>query len=225
MIAWIHRTSYGKYGFRNLTINTTETSAEQNKNSGNKKDEDEIIPVEEEGIDDNIDDEETETIFQNYLKNLKESGFRRTNPAGQAERMKTFKCITCNFVAKNDYQFKEHLKFKHSAENKERLNIRGQRTQFCHYWNNYGNCTFESRNGRPCKFAHKNAPMCKFDGNCDRKFCMFQHKSQNMSFLLNAQPDYRHQGGQRGYTQNHSNQFSQQNQQGGTKRWGNTRRF
>ena len=128
------------------------------------------------------------------IQNLKKSGFRRTNPAGQAEpqRLKEFKCITCNFVAKDEKQFKEHLKFKHTAGNKEVLNNRRQKLQFCHYWNNYGNCTFESRNGRPCRFEHKNAPRRKFDGNCDRKFCMFMHKNQNLSFLLNAQPNFRH---------------------------------
>ena len=200
--------------------NTTEVSTEQNSKSGNNKKDDDILLID-------LIDEETDAVFQRYLQNMKKSCYRRTHPAEQAEpqKSKAFKCITCNYVAKDDYQFKEHLKFKHTAGVREKVNTRGQRLQFCHYWNNYGNCTFESRNGRPCKFEHKNAPRCKFDGNCDRKFCMFVHKNQNMSFLLNAQPNVRLQGEQRGFLQNQSNNFAYQNQLGGPKRWGNTRRF
>ena len=218
-----------KIWIQNFETNKIEVDKEQksDKKSGNNKENDEIAIIEEEGIDNDIDDEETELIFQNYLQNLKKSGFRRTNPGEQAEpqRMKSLKCIACNFIARDDNEFKEHLKFKHTVDIREKMNKKGQNLKFCHYWNNYGNCTFESRNGRPCKFQHKNAPRCKFDGNCDRKFCMFVHKNQNMSFLLNAQPKFRHQSTQRGFIQNQSNQFSYQTHQGEPMNWGNTRRF
>ena len=168
-----------------------------------------------------MDDEETEIIFQKYLKNLKESGFRRNNPAEEAEshRNRKLRCITCNFVAKDNTQFQEHLRLKHTAETRDISRRKGQKMQYCHYWNNYGNCSFESRNGRPCKFEHKVAPRCNFDGNCDRKFCMFVHKSQNMSFLLNAQPNFRNQRIQRGFINSQESQFHYQNKQEGPTRW------
>ena len=204
--------------------NPTQVITAETKKTGNDKlNNDEILLIEEDEINDNVEDEETETIFQNYLKSLKESGFRRTSPAEQAQtnRKRTLKCITCNFLAKDSNELKEHLKQKHPADkNKERREMKGQKTQFCHYWNNYGSCSFESRNGRPCKFEHRIAPRCKFDGKCDRKFCMFVHKTQNMSFLLSAQPNFRHQGVQREF-----NQVFNQNQLGGPRVWGNQRRY
>ena len=207
---------------------STQNVTEQNKNNANNKEDDKIILIEEEeDTNEDMDDEETEIIFQRYLKNLKESGFRRNNPAEEAVRYRnrTLKCITCNFIAKDNNQFQEHLRMKHTAGTSNFSRTKGQKTQYCHYWNNYGNCSFEFRNGRPCKFEHKVAPRCKYDGNCDRKFCMFVHKSQNMSFLLNAQPNIRNQRIQRGFNNNQENQYHYQNKQGGPRIWGNPQRF
>ena len=67
------------------------------------------------------------------------------------------------------------------------------RLQFCHFWNNLGTCSYERKNGRPCKFKHKTAPRCNFDRNCNRKFCMFVHRNQNMSFLANPQMNFQPQ--------------------------------
>ena len=36
--------------------------------------------------------------------------------------------------------------------------------KFCHNYNNLGKC-----DTKECKFLHKQAPVCKFDGNCNRK--------------------------------------------------------
>ena len=58
-----------------------------------------------------------------------------------------------------------------------------EKVQYCHFWNNYGSCNYEDKNGRPCKFAHTSAPKCYFDGECSRKRCMFSHQKQNVAFL------------------------------------------
>ena len=50
--------------------------------------------------------------------------------------------------------------------------------KYCHYWNNYGRCNYED-----CKFEHQSAPVCNYDGDCNRPKCMFTHKKQNMNFL------------------------------------------
>ena len=104
-----------------------------------------------------------------------------------------------------------------------------RKVQYCHYWNNFGNCTFESKNGRPCKFEHKSAPRCNFDGHFDRKFCMFAHNNQNMSFLANApvnfQPNFRQGGRRQGQNYQINDQFPYQNQQGRGKRGANARQF
>ena len=53
-----------------------------------------------------------------------------------------------------------------------------QSIKYCHYYNN-GKCSFEEKSGRKCIFSHANAPACNFDGNCNRKKCMFSHPRQN----------------------------------------------
>ena len=35
--------------------------------------------------------------------------------------------------------------------------------RYCYFWNNAENCTFIN-----CKFLHEKAPICKFDGQCNR---------------------------------------------------------
>ena len=49
----------------NFERNKTEVSAEQNKSGDNRVDE-EVLLIEEEGIENTIDDEETEAVFQRY---------------------------------------------------------------------------------------------------------------------------------------------------------------
>ena len=216
-----------KIWMKNFGDNSIQNSKEQNKKAENIKEDDEILLIEDEDTQEDVDDEETERIFQKYLKNLKESGFRRNSPVEEAQKLKnrTLKCITCNFLAKDRNQFNDHLKLKHTAGTRENSGMKAQKMQYCHHWNNYGNCTFESRNGRPCKFEHKVAPRCKFDGKCDRKFCMFVHKNQNMTFLLNSQPNFRNQGIQRGFMNSQENHFQPQNNQRGPRTWGNPQRF
>ena len=111
---------------------------------------DEILLVEDEedimssNDKETADDDETELIFETYIKNLKETGFRRTNPAQQPEQSKPetqnkkkFVCITCNFTAKDSNNLKEHLRTNHTAKNvkeiSEKKNEKQTKTQYCHY--------------------------------------------------------------------------------------------
>ena len=150
--------------------------------------EDEKVTIED-AVDD--DDEVTELLYQKYLKSFKESGFRRTTPAEKPEPVvdKRISCNKCTFKGKDNISLKDHMNTSHKQIEKEEKQNHN-RLQFCHFWNNVGNCNYEQKNGRPCKFEHKAAPRCKFDGNCNRKFCMFVHKNQNMSFLANPQMNF-----------------------------------
>ena len=50
-----------------------------------------------------------------------------------------------------------------------------KRIQYCHFFSNFGQCNYEEKTGRKCKFAHEKAPMCKFGSECNRKKCMYSH--------------------------------------------------
>ena len=78
-----------------------EDSSNHNSKEQNKKEDDEILLIEDEDTHDDIEDEETEIIFQNYLNNLKQSGFRRRNPVEEADkhRSRTLKCITIAYCS------------------------------------------------------------------------------------------------------------------------------
>ena len=54
-----------------------------------------------------------------------------------------------------------------------------RRKQYCHYFNNSGHCTFEEKTGQKCKFLHEKAPVCKFNGSCNRKKCMYSHSQSS----------------------------------------------
>ena len=57
--------------------------------------------------------------------------------------------------------------------------VRSPRQRYCHYFSNFGNCKYEIDSGKTCKFLHVKAPLCKFDGSCDRQKCMFSHHKQS----------------------------------------------
>ena len=135
---------------------------------------DEILLIE----DNDTADDDNEKIFQKFMENAKQSGFKRTTPSEQAEKVvkADFKCGKCNFIAKSEARLQEHLKNAHAVTEVNSKNK--SQKQYCHYWNNQENCNFESKNGRPCKFLHEKAPQCKFDGRCNRKRCMFSHQSR-----------------------------------------------
>ena len=64
------------------------------------------------------------------------------------------------------------------------------RIQYCHFFNNAGRCIFEERFGKQCKFAHKLAPICNFDRQCDRPKCMYRHNLPADDFLGGRQMGY-----------------------------------
>ena len=47
--------------------------------------------------------------------------------------------------------------------------------RYCHYFVNYGQCSFEERTGQKCKFEHRQAPMCNSGTSCTKTKCMFMH--------------------------------------------------
>ena len=149
-----------------------------------------------------------------------------------------YACNTCNFVGKDSNNLKEHERMKHASKNvnknvnknSEMKDEKQRKPQYCHYWNNFGTCNFELKNGRPFKFEHISAPRCNFDGNCNRKCCMYVHKNQNMSFLANVPmslPPHLHLRATRRDQHQRNNQFPRQNQHGSTRRpmWENQRHF
>ena len=125
-------------------------------------------------IAENVSTEETEEdvtdiIFNKYMENMKNSGFKRTSPTTESISMKT----TVQNVGQSQ------------------VSIQQKKKRYCHYWSNFGSCQFAANNGRPCKFLHEVAPTCNFDGSCERKMCMYTHRRQNVAFL--AQPSLRAQ--------------------------------
>ena len=90
-----------------------------------------------------------------------------------------------------------------------------RRYNYCHFFSNYGYCKFEEETGYKCKFDHIEAPICSFDGRCNRMKCMFSHKKRNN----NGQHNYNNSGqqnynnsGQQNYNSNPSNQFYDANE-------------
>ena len=178
--------------------------------------------VDEDADDDTEDDDETEIIYQRYLKKLKDSGYKRTTPGDNPEAKNKFPCNKCSFHGKDSNTLTTHVKTVHvTYKNTERKNAANNEIiKYCHHWNNFGSCHFETKNGRPCKFVHRQAPRCNFDGKCNRKLCMYMHQNQNMSFLASAQMNSRPPVNQRNPRSAPSPWI-----QGGTRRGGNTRQF
>ena len=151
----------------------------QNENANAITDE-EILLVED---DDNVDEDsgnldETEMIFQQFLKNQNEQF--QTSQLEAENAPEKLSCRICNFKTNTKISLHQHVQSVHEIN-------RHRRVQFCHFWNNFGTCNFEEKRGVPCKFEHKPAPTCNFDGECTRKRCMYSHKKQNMSFLASQQ--------------------------------------
>ena len=115
-------------------------------------------------------EDETELIFQNYLR--RQSGFRRTTPSQQTEpfKRKDFHCDQCDFTSNTLQCLRDHIQNTHGSSN--RIRATREKIIYSHFWNNKGSCDYESRFGRPCKFVHKKAPFCHFDGQCRKEKCM-----------------------------------------------------
>ena len=124
-------------------------------------------PDDTEKIDDNEDVDDA-TIFLNKMKENKNRGYRRVNPmeAPTKEKEKRIEAKTAKSSKK------AHGKSNSDDENIEPMD------NFCHFFNNYKKCLFEENTGKKCKFAHRKAPLCDFDGQCGRSKCMFRHTRQ-----------------------------------------------
>ena len=173
------------------------------KDNGKPLDNEEELLIEDDEVTGaKVDEDESEIIFERFMKNQKKTGFKRTSPSEKPEAVnpRNYNCEVCNFKAIGSSRLKDHMQNAHrSGGKKKETNDEESKEniQFCHFWNNVGSCHFEAKNGRPCIFAHKTAPRCNFDGNCNRKFCMFSHQNQNMAFLANLPGPFRPPIGQR----------------------------
>ena len=175
---------------------------EKNRNKSDKEspkenDEENIEVIDEEII--NI-----ETIVKDKLK-----GFRRTNPTSSPQTEnngQTFSQAASSSASTHKPTIQEERRppsaqeeisqtergnqqnpnttgSESSTENQNQA--QGQNIKYCHWFNN-GQCHFEERSGRKCIFEHIKAPKCNFDGQCNRKKCMFSHpyeKQNNNNFL------------------------------------------
>jgi hypothetical protein len=140
--------------------------------------------VEDVEIVDNEDDDGVNTaeVFQQFMTN-KEREFKRTSPAVSAAANKPksseIKCEKCGYIASNKQALSDHIIRVLKITRRTDMRTEPKKILYFHYWNNGGSCNFEERTGRPCKFEHTQAPRCIFDGNCNRKACMFSLKNQN----------------------------------------------
>ena len=80
----------------------------------------------------------------------------------------------------NDQNKSEAKRAPKRATNEDDVEENNEPDNFCHFYNNYRRCTFEENTGKQCKFVHRRAPVCDFDGQCGRSKCMFQHKNQSI---------------------------------------------
>ena len=65
--------------------------------------------------------------------------------------------------------------FKYLDLKKKHILIRHENVKlYCHFFNNDKTCPFYEE----CIFLHKDATFCKYDGMCERNFCMFKHRKK-----------------------------------------------
>ena len=163
------------------------------------------------------------------MDNAWQSRYKRTSPVEEPVPVnnKSFNCTKCTFKTGENTRLREHIRNAHNQNNQrvpvnpgpnpnsnQNYNDRSRQVkQYCHFWNNIGSCPFESKNGRPCTFLHESAPICSFDGQCNRKLCMYVHKRQNKAFLANPPRNFNYpipppQGGHWGAPPPWMNQFA-----------------
>ena len=85
------------------------------------------------------------------------------------DSVKPYTCDQCDFKTPEAVLIEKHIRIVHEKVAQFTKN----KIQWCAFYNNT-TCT----NG-DCKFSHTDAPVCKYDGNCVRKLCMFQHHKQD----------------------------------------------
>ena len=125
------------------------------------------------------DDSGLDVLIKSAREN-KANRYVRRDPASYAEKAKATEATKPPTNEAQPNKARENR-----SETKDTTN-RGvkqntNRVNYCHYFSNYGKCHFEEKNGRPCKFSHLKAPVCSFDGRCNRKKCMFSHTKPDIS--------------------------------------------
>jgi hypothetical protein len=120
-------------------------------------------------IEDN--DEDGLDALVNSTVNNQKTGFRRAGPATYAEKVNQHPTKKANTEKEKDNNAKVNTSpFEKKATNANE--------KYCHFFSNFGRCHFEETAGRKCRFSHRKAPVCKYDGACNRNKCMFTHVQQ-----------------------------------------------
>ena len=111
------------------------------------------------------------------LSKNKISGYRKGNPSTQAIPNSSKKDDSRKVPVPSDKINRKQPDAKEdSMSEKEKQKTKDN---FCHYFVNFGRCTFERRTGEKCKFEHKLAPECRYGSACKRNKCQYFHqKSQ-----------------------------------------------
>ena len=118
------------------------------------------------------DEDGLDTLVNSSVHN-KNNGFTRVGPATFAEKAKQQE--TKKPSSENENTNGNQNQTKSNLTPNPRSHIT---EKYCHFFSNFGECHWEQTTGRKCKFTHRKAPVCNFDGNCNRKKCMFSHVRQ-----------------------------------------------
>ena len=168
----------------------------------------------------NDDDEDgIDTLVQSVVDN-KKKGYKRTNPTSYAEKAgvnTTDPKPTADERRPTNSEGRPTNPEERQTNPEGRQNNSGERQpssngrqpnserrqpniesrekiSYCHYFSNFGKCSFEEQSGRKCKFSHTKAPVCKFDVNCDRRKCMFSHTRRQRYNPEQGQNNFLYQG-------------------------------
>ena len=188
-----------------IFVENVEKGKSDTKDRGNteetalRKVAEEVPEVNEESVEILEEDEDmiqTEAAYQEWLRDVRGRGFKRTNPASPAEsnaRPNGLKKQTYLSAATTASRTTHPPSASPGTGPTSRSGTSPRRPpsspaairpgnienmRYCHNWNNIGRCDYDN-----CKFAHETAPICNFDGTCTRKKCMYTHKKQNIHFL------------------------------------------
>ena len=154
------------------------------KNDSMDKKNDDIIEIDDEQTDVNLESLESWTT-----KKLR--GFKRVSPAATAEKQnKTNLSYPDPKKQQSSYNSSSSRMSRASSSSapsrpssptdvqqvqQSEIQRDIYKDKFCHFFVNTGNCTYEERTGKKCKFEHRQAPMCRLGISCRRPKCMFLH--------------------------------------------------
>lgn len=114
----------------------------------------------------------------------------------QKKHPKNYKCDQCGEVFDNSWKLELHLKchgnvkpfgcdlcgkefyFKWRLE--KHISDHKEKRKCCHYFNNYKPCPYEEVG---CRFEHKDAFECRYEGNCRFKLCQFKHSKDKIGVI------------------------------------------